>query len=97
METSEVDPLARKIFYLFENDTAKKNVKGYKSKKKSSKSSDGNSTNSKPTSKTSDTQTEFSLLDISLLSPLELSNKIFTYDKKLLSGDLSKINEVGNS
>ena len=56
METSEVDPLTRKIFYLFENDTAKKNVKGYKSKKKSSKSSDGNSTNSKPnSSKTSET------------------------------------------
>jgi len=30
------------------------------------------------------------------LTPLELNNKIFTYDKRLISGDLSKINEVGN-
>ena len=41
-------------------------------------------------------QTEFSLLEISNLSPLELSNKIFTYDKKLIDSDLSKINDVGN-
>jgi hypothetical protein len=40
---------------------------------------------------------EYSLFDIATLSPLELSNKIFTYDKRLLSGDLSKINEVGNA
>ena len=37
MEKSEVDPMTRKIFYLFENDQAKNNVKGYKSKKKGSK------------------------------------------------------------
>ena len=96
METSEIDPLQRKIFYLFENDNANKNVKGYRSKKRSTKSSDGNSTNSKPTTKSSEIQTEFSLFDIAQLTPLELSNKIFTYDKRLLSGDLSKINEVGN-
>lgn len=95
MEKSEIDPLQRKIFYLFENDKNNKNIKGY-AKKKSSKSSDGHSSNSKPTTKSSEIQTEFSLFDIAQLTPLELSNKIFTYDKKLLSGDLSKINEVGN-
>ena len=30
------------------------------------------------------------------MSPFELSNKIFTYDKKLQTGDLTKINEVQN-
>ena len=41
-------------------------------------------------------QTEYSLNDISNLSPYELSNKIFTYDKRLQNGDLTKINEVRN-
>ena len=72
-------------------------MKGYKSKKKStsgSKNSETNSTNK--SSKSSEQSLEYSLFDIAQLSPLELSNKIFTYDKRLLSGDLSKINEVGN-
>ena len=30
------------------------------------------------------------------MSPFELSNKIFTYDKKLQNGDLTKINDVQN-
>jgi hypothetical protein len=40
---------------------------------------------------------EFSILDIAKLSPLQLSNKIFTYDRKLIEGDLSKINDVRNA
>jgi hypothetical protein len=43
---SDIDPLTRKIFYLFENDKGKNNVKGYKSKKKSTKSSKSSETNS---------------------------------------------------
>ena len=39
---------------------------------------------------------EFSLLDIAELSPLELSNKIFTYDSKIKNNDLSKVNEIGS-
>jgi hypothetical protein len=37
------------------------------------------------------------LLDIANLSPLELSNKIFTYDRRIIDSDLTKINEVGNA
>ena len=44
MEKSDIDPLSRKIFYLFENDKGKNNVKGYKSKKKSTRSSKGSET-----------------------------------------------------
>jgi hypothetical protein len=51
--------------------------------------------NSNPSS-TSENPTEYSLNDIAKLSPFELSNKIFTYDKRLQNGDLSKINEVRN-
>lgn len=53
MEKSEIDPLKRKIFYLFENDKSKSNIKGF-AKKRSTKSSDGHSTNSKPTSKSTE-------------------------------------------
>ena len=38
----------------------------------------------------------YSLNQIADLTPLELRNKIFTYDSKLREGDLSKINEAGD-
>ena len=39
-------------------------------------------------------QIEFSFNDIVKLDSLELSGKIFTHDKRLAQGDLSKINEI---
>ena len=39
---------------------------------------------------------EFSFNDIVKLDPTELNGKIFTYDRRLTLGDLTKINEYDN-
>ena len=83
---------------MFENDKDVQANKLAKKHKKNSRNSQDRSVTHKSTSYdiTSNVQTEFSILDIANLTPLELNNKIFTYDRRLINGDLSKINEVGN-
>lgn len=56
-------------------------------------SSDGQGTVS---SKNSEIKLEYSLNDIIKLDFEELNGKIFTYDKRLSQGDLSKIKEYEN-
>ena len=65
---------------------------------KISSASDGVSQKSHITgsSKSSEVKTEYSFNDIVKLDPLELNGKIFTYDKRLTQGDLTKINQYDN-
>ena len=65
---------------------------------KMSSNSDGVSSKSVGTgsSKSSENKVEYSFNDIVKLDPTQLNGKIFTYDRRLTLGDLTKINEYDN-
>ena len=88
-EVDNVNPLDRKIFYLFKHEEDDEKKEGFQ---KYSKSSSGKSQTTSIKTKI----IEYSLNDIVQLNALELSGKIFTYDKRLAQGDLTKINQYEN-
>lgn len=64
-ELDKIDPLDRKIFYLFQNETGDDRIKGFKKHKKTSSESEKHSLSEKSkSSKSDDERTEFSLNDI---------------------------------
>jgi len=85
-----VSQLDKKIFYVFENSKNGK-IKNKKKKKRATSSETGSKhTNS---SDVSIMKTEYSLREIAALPTEFMNSKIFTFDKKLTSNDLTKMNE----
>ena len=62
-------------------------------KKKKKKKNTSSETNSKFSSDASVTKFDYSLREIAGLSTEDLNSKIFTFDKKLTSDDLTKMND----
>ena len=85
----DIDRMEVKMFYLFQNNA--QNPKGKKSKKShtSSDYSKGQSAGSKE----SQEQTEFSVNDILEMTTEELQSKVFTFEKKLVTKDITKVAE----
>ena len=82
---TDQNPLDRKIFFLFQND------KDDKKKSKTSGSTEKSKINTITSKSMATDQLEFSINDIIKVDIQELNGKIFTYDKRLAQGDLTKI------
>ena len=84
-----IEPIDLNLFYLMpDRDSSKK-----KGKKRKWGSESDSKNQSSETSKSE--KTEFSLRDLSLMSTMELSSKIFTFDKSLATKDMTKMAEEG--
>ena len=84
-----IEPIDLKLFYLMP-DMDSSNKKGKKRKWGSQSDSKNQSSETSKSEKT-----EFSLRDLSLMTTMELSSKIFTFDKILATKDMTKMAEEG--
>ena len=80
------------LFYLFENDKSEGNTKISKRKKIGSQSD-----HSKHSTDQSNIKTEFCIRDIIHMQTRDLSSKIFTFDQRLATQDLTKMVSQGKN
>ena len=87
----DIDRNEVKMFYLFQNNAQSSNKTGKKNKKYHSSSEN----NSKGLSSSShkDETTEFSLKDILKMSTIDLASKVFTFEKRLVTNDITKMTD----
>ena len=85
----DIDRNEVKMFYLFQNNAQSSNKIGKKNKKYHSSSE----YNSKGLSSSShkDETTEFSLKDILKMATIDLASKVFTFEKRLVTNDITKM------
>lgn len=92
-EISKKSQLDLNLFFLFENDKSDgKNVKISKRKKIGSQSD-----HSKHSTDQSNVKTEYCIRDIIHMQTRELNSKIFTFDQRLATQDLTKMVSAGKN
>ena len=84
LSNSEIDRMDVKLFYLFQNNAEKPVQKNHDSS--DSKAGIGSAS-------AREEKTEYSLHEILSLSTAELASKVFTFEKKLASKDITKMVE----
>jgi hypothetical protein len=81
----QFDPIDQKLFFLFTSNSQTDSKTTRRRKASSQSDSKHGSESSKQE------QTEFSLRDLSLMPTKDLNSKIFTFDKKLATHDMTKM------
>lgn len=89
LSTSDIDRMDVKLFYLFQNNAQKNSNK----KKKKSQTSSDYSKGAAGSASSKEEKMEYSLREVLNLSTAELASKVFTFERKLASKDITKMVE----